>query len=131
MQPVLSDSLPHAAAPAPAATHAGPRLAIVGGLALAAAGAAGLAQGLEPFRTYFYAFVWWGWILVASGWTQRRIGRSLLFTRPRAFGILTLWSVTFWLLFECLNVVLDNWYYVGAMPTFAGRLFGSGVSSWT
>lgn len=105
----------------------GPRRAVLGGLALAVLGAAGLAAGLEPFRTYFYAFVWWGWIFVASGWTHARAGRSLLFTRPRALGLLTLWSVPFWLVFECLNVVLDNWYYVGAMPTLPGRLFGMAV----
>ncbi|QDU66598.1 hypothetical protein [Engelhardtia mirabilis] len=118
------DRAPTEHEPPPAA---GPRWAMRGGLLLALVGAVGLALGVEPFRTYFYAFVWWGWIAAASGWTQARAGRSLLFTRPRAFGLLTLWSVTFWLLFEVLNIALDNWYYVGSMPTLAGRLLGMTV----
>ncbi|MEO0650724.1 MAG: hypothetical protein AAFZ65_08600 [Planctomycetota bacterium] len=103
------------------------RLAIAAGVAVAGIGTAGLVDGVEPFRTYFYAFVWWGWIALASGWTALRNAPSLLIDRPRAFALVAWWSIPFWLFFEVLNVVLQNWYYVGAMPTRPERLFGMAV----
>ena len=115
--------IPHGRSTRPS-TLASARICIGCGLATAAVGTAGLVEGLEPFRTYFYAFVWWGWIAVASGWT-RLLGRpAILLDRFRGFVALTVWSVPFWLAFELINVVLRNWYYVGAMPTRPERMLG-------
>jgi len=69
----------------------------------------------------FYAYAWWSTILALDGLTALRRKSSILTSRRALLVPLLVWSVTFWFLFELLNLRFQNWYYVGV---FAG---GSGV----
>lgn len=82
------------------------------------------ALRVEPVHTYFYLFAWYPALLALDGLTARKAGRSLLADHPLALLSMTAWSVPFWLLFEALNLRLENWYYVNT-PTdpLLGRLF--------
>lgn len=61
----------------------------------------------------FYIYVWWAWILLLDGFCVLRRGSSLLTTRRHLLGLLGTSSVTFWFIFEALNLRFRNWYYVG------------------
>ena len=61
----------------------------------------------------FYAWAWWAWILLLDAFCVWRRGSSLLTTRRPLLGLLATSSVTFWFLFELLNLRFQNWYYVG------------------
>jgi len=49
-------------------------------------------------------------------------GNSLLRDRPREFLLLSIWSVPVWMLFELVNLRIQNWYYVMAPWSFSGGL---------
>ncbi len=66
----------------------------------------------------FYAFAWWSTILTLDGLTALRRKSSILTSRRELLLPLLVWSVTFWFLFELLNLRFQNWYYVGV---FAGE----------
>ncbi len=75
-------------------------------------------------ETYFYAFAWYSLLLVLDAWLLLRIGVSLILHRPLALLSLLAWSVPFWLLFEAMNLRIENWYYVNVPAgTIAARLF--------
>lgn len=92
-------------------------------LLVVAAAVAGLALGIEPVPTWFYALLWWPYVVAVDTWTRRRTGRSLIRDDPAGFARLALVSVAWWTLFEAINLRLGNWYYVMSP---AGR-----VSRWT
>jgi hypothetical protein len=76
----------------------------------------GLGRDVAWIAQPFYAFAWWGHILTLDGLCLLKRGHSLL---SRARGLvfpLALWSITFWVFFELLNVRFQNWYYVGVWP---------------
>ena len=51
-------------------------------------------------------------------------GTSLLHDRPKEFLFLTVWSAPLWMLFEAVNLRIQNWYYVMAPWSFSwGWLF--------
>jgi len=83
---------------------------------LFALGQAGLWLSIEPIATWSYDFSWWSAILLADAWVHLRAGRSILLSRPRGFLGLSIASGAYWLLFECANLRLKNWYYVGIPP---------------
>ncbi len=78
----------------------------------------------------FYAFAWWSTILILDGLTAMRRKSSILTSRRELLFPLLVWSVTFWFLFELLNLRFQNWYYVGvfaaesAVDLVKGSLFG-------
>ena len=89
------------------------------GLGLVAVAMWGLAEDVGWLAQPFYAYVWWGYILVLDGLVARRRGGSLLTTRARVMPLVVVGSVSFWFYFELLNLRFQNWYYVGvfAAPT--------------
>ncbi len=93
-----------------------------------AGGEVGLHAGLQPVGDWFYCLAWWSWILLASGLVHLRTGHSLLLSHPRAFFLLLPWSTAFWLLFEGLNLRLQNWYYVGLPASWEERLAGMALA---
>jgi hypothetical protein len=71
-----------------------------------------LILNLNGSKHHLYLLVWWPYILTADGLVYRRKGSSLLTHHPKKFFQLLPLSVAFWLVFELLNVVLNNWHYV-------------------
>lgn len=79
---------------------------------------------VEPFVTYFYFFAWYPALLAADGFLVKRVGASLLLHRPLALLSLFCWSVPFWLIYEAINLRIENWYYIGAPESLlASRSF--------
>jgi hypothetical protein len=114
-------------------TSAGPRARAAGILGMLAAltfGAAiiGVWRGNELAATWFYDAAWWSYIFLVDAWVYRRRSSSLLWTHPRAFALLALWSAVFWLFFEVVNFRLQNWYYVGVPREEPTRTIGIFVS---
>jgi len=92
--------------------------AVAGALLLTAA-IAGLWWDIEWLAQPFYAWAWWGYILLLDGYSACKRQDSLLSTR-RSFCLpICVWSVTFWFLFELINARIRNWYYVGVFPAEA------------
>ena len=75
----------------------------------------GLVRDIAPISQFFYAYAWWGWILLLDGFCVWRRGSSLLTTRRSLFWLLAGSSITFWMFFELLNLRFRNWYYIGTV----------------
>lgn len=73
---------------------------------------AAMLQGIEPFCSLYYSFAWWSYIIFAQSFLHLRKGDSLLFRNTSKFLLLTLLSVTVWLIFEAFNFRLSNWHYI-------------------
>lgn len=102
-------------------------------LAVGAAAALLLAQiGLwgrvEPVATFSYDLSWWSAILLFDALACLRSGSSMILARPRAFLAVAFASAAYWLLYECANLRLSNWYYVGIPPDPWTRSLGVFVS---
>lgn len=69
---------------------------------------------VEPIATWYFVCAWYPVLLCLDAAVARRAGSSPLSDRPLALLSLACWSVPFWLLFELINVRLENWYYIGA-----------------
>src|SRR5882762_175463 len=82
-----------------------------------------LAAKIEPFYSGIYCFLWWSYIFVADFAVCKLRGTSLLRDRPKEFLFLSLWSVPVWLLFEAVNLRIQNWYYVMAPWSLSGGMF--------
>jgi hypothetical protein len=70
-----------------------------------------LFRDVEPFRTWFYCFAWWSYILLADNFLLLLRGRSLLSGRRVELWRMLPLSVFIWLLFEGYNLLLQNWSY--------------------
>jgi hypothetical protein len=86
-----------------------------------------LFSGVELVAYWFFPLAWWPYIFIADGLVYRRKGTSLLTHRPREFWLLVPWSVFFWLIFELLNVSLNNWHYVMVPQNLLQRWLGYAV----
>ncbi len=73
-----------------------------------------LIAKVEPFYSSIYCFLWWSYIFVADFAVCKLRGDSLLRDRPKEFLFLAFWSVPLWMLFEAVNLRIQNWYYVMA-----------------
>jgi len=82
------------------------------GLLLAVVSGILLFQRVEPFASEFYLFIWWSYIIAIDAVTYLIQNNSLIISRTREFLIMLPWSVAFWLLFEMVNLRLDNWHYI-------------------
>ena len=78
-----------------------------------------LAAQVEPFYSSIYCFLWWSYIFAADFAVCRLRGTSLLRDRPKEFLFLMVWSVPVWMLFEAVNLRIQNWYYVMAPWTLS------------
>lgn len=72
---------------------------------------AALFLKLEPIYSHFYLFAWWPAIFLADALIQRKSGKSFIVDDTREFVVLCVASVYFWLVFELINVRLNNWEY--------------------
>jgi hypothetical protein len=83
-----------------------------------------LVAKIEPFYSSIYCFLWWSYIFAADFAVWKLRGTSLLRDRPKEFLFLTAWSVPVWMLFEAVNLRIQNWYYVMAPWSWSwGTLF--------
>lgn len=82
------------------------------GLALFALFLALALLRVEPIHTYSYVCAWYPALLWLDARVQKRRGASLLVDRPLALLSLAAWSVPFWLVYEAINLRLENWYYI-------------------
>jgi hypothetical protein len=99
--------------------------AVTGALLLIVA-IVGLWNDIEWLAQPFYAWAWWGYILLLDGYCACKRRNSLLSTRRRFVLPICIWSVTFWFFFELINARIQNWYYVGVFPLdawFSGSVF--------
>jgi len=87
-----------------------------------------LVLDIEPFPTWFYCFMWWSYILIIDSWVFIRTGNSLLLSRTREFLFLLPVSIFIWLIFECINLSLKNWYYVNVIEITWLRWIGYSIS---
>ncbi len=67
---------------------------------------------LNGGKHQLYLLMWWPYILTVDGLVYLRKGSSLLTHHRKKFFQLLPLSVAFWLVFELLNVVLNNWHYI-------------------
>jgi hypothetical protein len=104
------------------------RIILLAGLALIVGPCLMAARGREPFATWLFPFVWWGYIFFVDGWIYRRRNESLLLSHPGRFLFYAGWSVVLWMLFELINVRLNNWSYVGVVENLPLRWFGYVIS---
>jgi len=74
-----------------------------------------LLRDIPPWNVVWYAFGWYGYLLVLDAVIYRIQGHSFLTHRRIELLEMFFWSIPFWFLFEAYNFVLDNWYYVYAL----------------
>jgi hypothetical protein len=76
----------------------------------------GTRNFIFPFYPHTYPFAWYGLILFLDGLLWWRWNDGLILKKPREFVVLLFWSAVFWFFFECWNLRLKNWYFVGVPP---------------
>jgi hypothetical protein len=76
----------------------------------------GTLNYIFPFYPHTYPFAWYGLILFLDGLLWWRWHEGLILKKPREFIILLFWSAVIWFFFECWNLRLKNWYFVGVPP---------------
>lgn len=74
-----------------------------------------LIYDIPKWNVLWYAFGWYGYLLIVDAIIYLRQGRSFLTHRRRELLEMMFWSVPFWFLFEAYNFVIKNWYYVFAL----------------
>ncbi len=87
-----------------------------------------LFKGIDLVEEFFYLFVWWPYILLLDALIKARKGTSPITSNPWSFINLCIWSVTFWLIFELINLRLQNWHYVNITPFTPIRWLGYTLS---
>jgi len=70
-----------------------------------------LAYEVPPVPTWFYVLAWYPTLAILDQTIVLAGGESLL-ARPRDLAVMLWWSAIIWLLFEAINVRLQDWYYV-------------------
>jgi hypothetical protein len=81
-----------------------------------------LIAKVEPFYSSIYCFLWWSYIFAVDFAVCKLRGASLLRDRPKEFLFLSVWSVPLWMLFEAVNLRIQNWYYVMAPWSFSSGI---------
>ena len=105
-----------------------PVVNLAGGLSVFAVSWIMLVLDIEPFPSWFYCFMWWSYILIIDSLVYRRTGNSLILSRTREFLFLLPVSIFIWLIFECINLSLKNWYYVNVIEITWLRWLGYSIS---
>ncbi|MDH5527483.1 MAG: DUF4332 domain-containing protein [Nitrospirota bacterium] len=89
---------------------------------------AGAVLGWETVGIWFYPLVWWPYVILMDHHGARLGVQKPLLSPPSRLLGLGLLSVPFWLLFELLNLRLENWYYVGVPENWLLRNTGAALS---
>jgi len=86
---------------------------------------------VEPFYSWFYCFAWWSYILTIDAIIYRLKRNSLLLNRTKEFFLMIPWSIFIWLIFEGVNLSLENWYYINLPRSIVGRWLGYAIAYGT
>jgi hypothetical protein len=86
---------------------------------------------VDPFYSWFYCFAWWSYILTIDGIIYRLKRNSLILNRTKEFFLMIPWSIFIWLIFEAVNVSLNNWYYIDLPHPVVERWLGYAVAYGT
>lgn len=69
---------------------------------------------IEPFATYYYPIVWFGFLLVIDALVYMIRGNSYMMNRRKQLFWIFVLSVAFWWTFEFLNLGVKSWNYNAA-----------------
>lgn len=67
---------------------------------------------LRPFSDYWFAAVWFGYILALDAAIYARDGRSLFVNHLKVFLAMLPLSAAMWYGFELINNIVQNWHYL-------------------
>ncbi len=84
----------------------------------------GLVFKIETVEFYFTPIVWTGYILFIDALLWSRKKSSRIFSRPKDFLRMMVWSVFCWLIFEGYNIYLQNWKYVNLPSSILAQGIG-------
>lgn len=70
---------------------------------------------LEPFASYYFPIVWFGYIFLIDALVFKIKGKSLLNNHKHKFFALLALSAIVWWMFELINLKLGNWVYAGGI----------------
>ena len=71
---------------------------------------------LEPFASWYFPIIWFGFIFVVDAINYTIRHNSLIRNRTRQFFIILLISAAIWWIFEFFNYAIINWGYSGILP---------------
>lgn len=69
---------------------------------------------LEPFATWYFPIVWFGYIFVIDALIYMIRNHSCLMNHRKKFLVLLVLSSVFWWIFEFVNIGVTNWAYDAA-----------------
>jgi len=92
------------------------------GITLFLTGTVGVILDVLFFKTWYFCFAWWGYILSVDGFLVNRGKES--FVLSRRFLLLCVGSAVMWFGFEACNLRLKNWVYMGLPSHLGVRWFG-------
>lgn len=99
------------------------------GLLVIAFGEVTVFARIDPWSGWTTPICWVGYVLFADALLCRIAGRSVILDRPRTFFLWWLpLSVVIWLVFEVVNLHLENWYYVGLYDEPALNAIGGTIA---
>ena len=80
---------------------------------------------IEPFVSWFFPVVWWGYILLLDAIVFKMKGNSLIMNYGKIFLTLIVLSVVFWVIFELfVQLYYPYWLYEITIPTILLPIFG-------
>ncbi|MBU0898818.1 MAG: hypothetical protein KKB03_01545 [Nanoarchaeota archaeon] len=68
---------------------------------------------IEPFATWYFPIIWYGYILLIDALIFKTKGSSYLSNKPKQFIFMIIFSAVVWWMFEGINMALGNWRYIG------------------
>lgn len=68
---------------------------------------------IQPFANWYFPIIWFGYILTIDALIYKLRGNSLINNRfPQFLGMIII-SALFWWIFEFINIMTQNWSYLG------------------
>ncbi len=83
-----------------------------------------LLMKISFIKNWFFSICWWSYILIIDSLNYRRRGYSLILLKTREFLFMAFISVFTWLIFEAINLRLNNWTYYNLPLNTAERWLG-------
>ena len=81
------------------------------GLLLIALAQINFSLKIEPFASWYFPIIWFGYIFFVDSLVYHVKGRSLLVNNRLKFFLLLLLSAFVWWVFEFFNIFVQNWHY--------------------